>query len=96
MIAAYAGYLAGQYNVMADIFNHASCSTIQSAVSNMYADIKTGYTMGQSMSVAQATALLCQVTSDIKGAVTVNSCGWVTGMNLIGFPPSSDNGGLGA
>ncbi|WP_242006552.1 hypothetical protein [Acetobacter estunensis] len=45
MIAAYAGYLAGEYNVTADIYNHASCSTIQSAVCNVYADVKEGYTL---------------------------------------------------
>ncbi|MFT8719556.1 hypothetical protein [Acetobacter sp.] len=96
MIAAYAGFLAGQYNVMADLFNHASCSTVQQAVSNVCTDMQIGYNLGKSMTVSAATALLCQVTSEIKGAVTVNSCGWVTGMNLIDFPPSSNTGGLGA
>lgn len=95
VIAAYAGYLAGQYNVQADIFNGASCSTIQSAICNMYADVKAGYTMGQSMTVKQATTLLHNVESSIRGAVTTNCWGCVTSMNLIDFPPAANNGGLG-
>ena len=93
-IAAYAGYLAGEYNIHADIFNGASCSTIQSAISNMYADTKMGYNAGLSMTVAQATSLLNNVKSAIRGAVTTNSWGCVTAMTTITFPPSN-GGGLG-
>ncbi|MBV1837310.1 hypothetical protein [Acetobacter estunensis] len=96
MIAAYAGYLAGEYNVTADIYNHASCSTIQSAVCNVYADVKEGYTLGQSMTVCQATTLLNNVVASIHAAVTLNGCGQVTAMNTITFPPSSGGGGFGS
>ncbi|MCH4091962.1 hypothetical protein [Acetobacter sp.] len=93
-IAAYAGYLAGEYNIRADIFNGASCSTIQSAISNMYADTKLGYTEGLSMTVAQAKTLLGNVQSAIRGAVTTNRWGCITAMTTITFPPSA-SGGLG-
>lgn len=92
VIAAYAGYLAGEYNVQADIFNGASCSTIQSAICNVYADTKVGYTQGQSMTVAQATGLLNSVHSAIRGAVTTNCWGCITSMTTITFPPSNGGG----
>ncbi|GEN64261.1 hypothetical protein AOE01nite_24850 [Acetobacter oeni] len=88
MIAAYAGYLAGEYNVAADIYNHASCSTISSAVQNVCTDTRLGYTEGLSMTVAQATSLLNTVVSSIKSAVTLNGCGMVSGMSTVTFPPN--------
>lgn len=94
-ITAYAGYLAGTYNVYADLFNHASCSTIQSAIQNVYADVQAGYKLGLSMTVSDAKALLSQVQTSIRNAVTTNSCGWVTAMTLVDFPPN-DNGGFGS
>ncbi|NHN88323.1 hypothetical protein [Acetobacter conturbans] len=92
LIAAYAGYLAGEYNVVADIFNHASCSTVQQAVSNVCTDIKTGYTAGLSMTVAQATTLLTNVTSEIKSSITISGCGGISAMNLVDFPPTASSG----
>ncbi|NHO32391.1 hypothetical protein [Acetobacter fallax] len=93
-IAAYAGYLAGEYNVQADIFNHASCSTISSAQQNVYTDTKMGYTAGLSMTVCQATTLLNNVVSAIHSAVSLNQCGYVTAMSTIDFPPNT-TGNLG-
>ncbi|MFT8717961.1 hypothetical protein [Acetobacter sp.] len=91
MIGAYAGYLAGMYNVGADYFNHASCSTIASAWQNVGADMKLGYSMGQSMSVSGAMQLLQTTISSISSAVTVSGCGHITSENLITFPSSSSN-----
>lgn len=91
MIGAYAGYLAGMYNVGADYFNHASCSTIASAWQNVASDVKTGYSMGASMSVSGALNLLQQTISSINSAVSVNRCGWVVSENLIAFPGSPSN-----
>ncbi|WP_291365839.1 hypothetical protein [Acetobacter sp. UBA5411] len=95
MIGAYAGYLAGMYNVGADYFNHASCSTIASAWQNVGNDMKLGYSMGSSMSVSGALNLLQQTVSSISSAVTVNKCGWVTSENLISFPVSPGGSALG-
>ncbi|MCH4092600.1 hypothetical protein [Acetobacter sp.] len=89
MIGAYAGYLAGMYNVGADYFNHASSSTIASAWQNVGNDMKIGYSIGSSMSVSGALSLLQQTVSTINSAVTVNKCGRVTSETLIAFPIST-------
>lgn len=95
LIGAYAGYLAGMYNVGADYFNNASCSTIASAWQNVGNDMQIGYSMGSSMSVNGALNRLQQTVSSISSAVTVNKCGWVTSENLISFPVSPGGSLLG-
>ncbi|BAU38477.1 hypothetical protein WSS15_20800 [Acetobacter pasteurianus] len=91
-ITAFAGYLAGQYDVMADIYNHADCTTVQTAISNISTDMKAGYAIGQNMTVAQADAFLNNVVSSIQSAVSWNNYGQVTQMNPIDFPPSVNFG----
>lgn len=94
MIGAYAGYLAGMYNVAADYFNHASCSTISSAWQNVGADMQLGYTAGKSMSVSGAMSLLQNTISSIQGAQTYGNCGCLISATTITFPPIT-GGGLG-
>ena len=91
-IGAYAGYLAGMYNVGADYFNHASCSTIASAWKNVASDVSLGYSTTKNMSVSAAMQFLQQTISSIQSAVTVNSCGFITGETLIAFPAGQQSG----
>ncbi|NHN88421.1 hypothetical protein [Acetobacter conturbans] len=95
MIGAYAGYLAGMYNVSADYFNHASCSTISSAWQNVASDEKIGYSTTQNMSVGDAMKFLQQTISTIRSAVTVSGCGCITGENAIAFPITSSSSTFG-
>ncbi|MBV1837807.1 hypothetical protein [Acetobacter estunensis] len=92
MIGAYAGYLAGMYNVGADYFNHASCSTIASAWQNVGADMKLGYSTTASMSVKDAMSFLQSTISSIQGAQSWGNCGCLLAENTISFPASSGGG----
>lgn len=94
-IAAYAGYLAGEYNLQADLYNHASCCTIKSAEQNVVTDTQIGYTYGQTHTTAEATALLNNVVASIHSAVKLGSCGCVDAMSTIDFPSAKSGGGLG-
>ncbi|NHN83972.1 hypothetical protein GOB93_04850 [Acetobacter musti] len=92
MIGAYAGFLAGMYNVEADYFNHASCSTIASAWQDVGTDMKLGYSATQNMSVSAATSFLKQTISAIQGAETFGKCGSVVAASTIAFPTITPGG----
>ncbi|NHO33163.1 hypothetical protein [Acetobacter fallax] len=94
MIGAYAGYLAGMYNVAADYFNHASCSTIASAWQNVASDMQIGYADTKGMSVSGAQSFLKQTISSIQGAQSYGNCGALIAASTIAFP-AVNTGGLG-
>ncbi|GBQ87764.1 hypothetical protein AA23498_0211 [Acetobacter nitrogenifigens DSM 23921 = NBRC 105050] len=84
LITGSAGLLAGTYNVLADIANGASLSTVISAINNISADYKIGYAAGQGMTLAQANTYLNNTISAIQSAQG----------STIAFPVIS-TGGLG-
>lgn len=93
-IGATAGLVAGIYNVTADLFNGASCSATNSAIQNISSDVAIGAQSGAGMSVSGALSYYNNTISSINNAVSYNNCGFISGMTLIGFPPST-GGGLG-
>ncbi|MBO1358751.1 hypothetical protein J2D73_02925 [Acetobacter sacchari] len=84
LITGSAGLLAGTYNVLADLVNGASLSTVISAINNISADYKIGYAAGQGMTLAQANTYLNNTISAIQSAQG----------STIAFPVIS-TGGLG-
>lgn len=90
--AAFAGYIAGRYDVMVDIYNHADCATMQADIAAMSADMRHGYTAGSNMTAGQANSLLNNVVSSIHSAISFNGCGQLS-MVKVDFPPSGNNSG---
>ncbi|GBR05328.1 hypothetical protein [Acetobacter oeni] len=93
LIGAYAGYLAGMYNVAADYINGASCSTTASAWQNVATDMQIGYADTKGMSVSGAESFLQQTVAAIQGAQSYSGCGSLS-LTTIAFP-TNGTGALG-